>query len=105
MGFLLRSFNTMTRKIARSRAIAVQSQRMEALQKSYLESVLEQLTSGVLTIDASGFIKSSNAAACSIFDIDSSAFNELNIVDVVDRYPMMVPFFDAVQSHLSQSDE
>jgi nitrogen fixation/metabolism regulation signal transduction histidine kinase len=105
LGFLLRSFNTMTRKIARSRAIAVQSQRMEALQKSYLESVLEQLTSGVLTIDASGFIKSSNAAACSIFDIDSSAFNELNIVEVVGRYPMMVPFFDAVQSHLSQSDE
>ena len=105
LGFLLRSFNTMTRKIARSRAIAVQSQRMEALQKSYLESVLEQLTSGVLTIDASGFIKSSNAAACSIFDIDSSAFNELNIVEVVRRYPMMEPFFDAVQSHLSQSDE
>ena len=105
LGFLLRSFNTMTRKIARSREVAVQSQRMEALQKSYLESVLEQLTSGVLTIDASGFIKSSNAAACSIFDIDSSAFTELSIVEVVGRYPMMVPFFDAVQSHLSQSGE
>ena len=105
LGFLLRSFNTMTRKIARSRAIAVQSQRMEALQKSYLESVLEQLTSGVLTVDASGFIKSSNAAACSIFDIDSSAFNELSIVEVVGRYPMIAPFFDAVQSHLSQSGE
>jgi len=105
LGFLLRSFNTMTRKIARSRAIAVQSQRMEALQKNYLESVLEQLTSGVLTIDASGFIKSSNAAACSIFDIDSSAFNELNMGEVVVRYPTMAPFFDTVQSHLSQSGE
>jgi nitrogen fixation/metabolism regulation signal transduction histidine kinase len=105
LGFLLRSFNMMTRKIARSRAIAVQSQRMEALQKSYLESVLEQLTSGVLTIDASGFIKSSNAAACLIFDVDNNAFDELNIVEVVGRYPMTVPFFDAVQSHLSQSGE
>ncbi|MCG6889381.1 MAG: HAMP domain-containing protein [Gammaproteobacteria bacterium] len=105
LGFLLRSFNTMTRKIARSRAIAVQSQRMEALQKNYLESVLEQLTSGVLTIDASGLIKSSNAAACSIFDIENSAFTELNIVDVVREYPMMAPFFDAVQSHLSQAGE
>jgi nitrogen fixation/metabolism regulation signal transduction histidine kinase len=105
LGILLRSFNTMTRKIARSRAIAVQSQRMEALQKNYLESVLEQLTSGVLTIDANGFIKSSNVAACSIFDIDSSAFNEQNAVEVVDRYPMMLPFFDAVQSHLGQPGE
>jgi nitrogen fixation/metabolism regulation signal transduction histidine kinase len=105
LGILLRSFNTMTRKIARSRAIAVQSQRMEALQKNYLESVLEQLTSGVLTIDASGLIKSSNAAACSIFDIDSSDFTELNIADVVREHPLMAPFFDAVQSHLSQAGE
>ena len=51
LGFLLRSFNTMTRKIARSRAIAEQSQRMEALQKNYLESIMEHITSGVLTID------------------------------------------------------
>ena len=105
LGFLLRSFNTMTRKIARSRAIAEQSQRMEALQKNYLESVLEQLTSGVLTIDSSGHIKSSNAAACSIFEIESSAFNELNIVDVVRENPLMAPFFDTVQSHLSADGE
>jgi PAS domain S-box-containing protein len=105
LGILLRSFNTMTRKIARSRAIAVQSQRMEALQKSYLESVLEQLTSGVLTIDASGLIKSSNAAACSIFDIESSAFIERNITEVIHDQPQMAPFFQAVQSHLRQDGE
>ena len=105
LGFLLRSFNTMTRKIARSRAVAVQSQRAEALQKSYLESVLEQLTSGVLTIDAGGYIKSSNAAACSIFEIDSESFVERSVDEVVRERPMMSPFFDAVQSHLRQSDE
>ncbi|MCP4767769.1 MAG: HAMP domain-containing protein [Gammaproteobacteria bacterium] len=105
LGFLLRSFNTMTRKISRSRAVAEQSQRMEALQKNYLESVLEQLTSGVLTIDASGYIRSSNPAACSIFDIESSAFTELNLTDVVRNYPLMAPFFDAVQSHLKHSGE
>ena len=105
LGFLLRSCNTMTRKISRSRAIAIQSQRMEALQKNYLESVLEQLTSGVLTIDASGCIKSSNAAACSIFDIESSAFVERNMADVAHEQPMMAPFFDAVQAHLRQAGE
>jgi len=105
LGFLLRSFNTMTRKIARSRAVAEQSQRMEALQKNYLESVLQQLTSGVLTIDASGHIKSSNAAACSIFEIDASAFNEIDIDDVVGEQPTMAPFFDVVQSHLGDQGE
>ena len=105
LGFLLRSFNTMTRKIARSRAIAEQSQRMEALQKSYLESVMEHITSGVLTIDETGFIKSGNPAACSIFDVDSYFFTELYIVDVLRQYPMLVPFFDAVKAHLDQDNE
>ena len=105
LGFLLRSFNTMTRKIARSRAIAEQSQRMEALQKSYLESVMEHITSGVLTIDETGFIKSGNPAACSIFDVDSYFFTELYIADVLRQYPMLVPFFDAVKAHLDQDNE
>ncbi len=105
LGFLLRSFNTMTRKISRSRAIAEQSQRMEALQKNYLESVMEHITSGVLTIDETGFIKSGNPAACQIFDIESFFFSELYITDVVHQYPMMEPFFKAVQTHLNSDDE
>jgi nitrogen fixation/metabolism regulation signal transduction histidine kinase len=105
LGFLLRSFNTMTRKISRSRAIAEQSQRMEALQKNHLESVMEHITSGLLTIDETGFIKSGNPAACLIFDIDSFYFTEISIDNVVGEYPMMAPFFDAVQSHMSSDDE
>ena len=105
LGFLLRSFNTMTRKISRSRAIAEQSQRMEALQKNYLESVMEHITSGVLTIDENGLIKSGNPAACSIFDIDGQFFSEMHIEDVVRQFPKMLPFFDAVRLHLDQDDE
>ncbi len=105
LGFLLRSFNTMTRKISRSRAIAEQSQRMEALQKNYLESVMEHITSGVLTVDESEFIKSGNPAACEIFEIEPMYFTELYIADVVRQYPMMEPFFNAVQAHLNRDDE
>ena len=103
LGFLLRSFNTMTRKISRTRAIAEQSQMMEAMQKNYLESVMEHITSGVLTIDETGFIKSGNPAACSIFGIEPYFFTELYIDDVVREYPMMKPFYKAVQNHM-QSD-
>jgi len=100
LGFLLRSFNTMTRKISRTRAIAEQSQLMEAMQKNYLESVMEHITSGVLTIDETGFIKSGNPAACSIFGIEAYFFTELYIDDVVREYPMMKPFYEAVQNHM-----
>ncbi|MCZ6882747.1 MAG: ATP-binding protein [Gammaproteobacteria bacterium] len=105
LGFLLHSFNTMTRKIARTRAIAEQSQLMEAMQKNYLESVMAHITSGVLTIDESGFIKRGNPAACSIFGIESFYFTELYISDVVREYPMMQTFFEAVQNHMQSEDQ
>jgi PAS domain S-box-containing protein len=90
----------MTRKISRTRAIAEQSQLMEAMQKNYLESVMENISSGVLTIDESGFINRGNPAACSIFGIENFYFTELYISDVVREYPMMQPFFEAVQNHM-----
>ena len=105
LSILLHSFNTMTRKISRSRAAAEQSQLMEAMQKNYLESVMEHINSGVLTIDESGFIKSGNPAACSIFGIESYFFTELYIDDVVREYPMMQGFFETVQSHMQQDRE
>ncbi|MCZ6487223.1 MAG: ATP-binding protein [Gammaproteobacteria bacterium] len=105
LGFLLHSFNTMTRKISRTRAIAEQSQLMEAMQKNYLESVMAHITSGVLTIDESGFIKRGNPAACSIFGIESFYFTELYISDVVREYPMMQTFFEAVQNHMQSEDQ
>jgi len=105
LGFLLRSFNTMTRKISRTREIAQQSQLMEAMQKNYLESVMEHITSGVLTIDETGFIKSGNPAACSIFGIESYFFTELYIDDVIREYPMMQPFYEAVRNHMHTEHE
>lgn len=105
LGFLLRSFNTMTRKISRSRMIAEQSQAMEAMQKNYLESVMAHITSGVLTIDETGYIKSGNPAACSIFEIDSFYFTELYISDVLREYPMMQRFFEAIQKQMKNQDE
>jgi PAS domain S-box-containing protein len=64
---------------------------------------MEHITSGVLTIDETGFIKSGNPAACSIFGIEPYFFTELYIDDVVREYPMMKPFYEAVQNHM-QSD-
>lgn len=100
LGFLLRSFNTMTRKISRSYAIAEQSQKMEAMQRNYLESVMEHITSGVLTVSESGFIKSGNPAACEIFDVPEHFFSEVRVDEVVEQFPVMKRFFNAVNSHL-----
>jgi PAS domain S-box-containing protein len=105
LGFLTRSFNTMTRKISRARAIADQSQMMEALQKNYLGSVLEHISSGVLTIDENGLIKRGNRAAELIFGLQPSCFTEQAIDQVLKRYPQLKLFFEAVRTNMRQHRE
>jgi nitrogen fixation/metabolism regulation signal transduction histidine kinase len=95
----------MTRKISHTRAIAKKSQVMEAMQRNYLESVMEHITSGVLTIDDTGFIKSGNPASCFIFSVDSLFFTELSIEDVLKLYPRLAVFFEVVQRQMACQDE
>lgn len=105
LGFLTRSFNTMTRKISRARAIADQSQLMEALQKNYLRSVLEHINSGVLTVDENGLLKHGNRAAELIFSLEPHCLSDQSMESLVSRYPQLQPFFDIVQGNFSKQKE
>ncbi|MDJ0880031.1 MAG: ATP-binding protein [Gammaproteobacteria bacterium] len=105
LDFLTRSFNTMMRKISRARAIADQSQLMEALQKNYLGSVLEHINSGVLTIDENGLIKRGNRAAEMIFGLDPNCFSDQPIGQVVTRYPQLESFFEVIKQQIKQNQE
>ena len=105
LGFLTRSFNTMTRKISRARAVAEQSQMMEALQKNYLESVLEHINSGVLTIDERGLVKHGNRAAEIIFGLEAGSFSEQPMDQMAARYPQLERFFTVVKSHVKTPGE
>jgi PAS domain S-box-containing protein len=99
----------MTRKISRARAVADQSQMMEALQKSYLESVLEHINSGVITIDAAEVIKQSNRAAEIIFGLEQGGLNVQTIDHLVKTHPPLKRFFEVVirniQNHQEWQDE
>jgi PAS domain S-box-containing protein len=105
LGLLMRSFNTMTRQISRARRIAEKSKLMEARQRNYLESVMEHIASGVLTIDNTGLIKRGNPAACTIFGIETFYFTEINIDDVLREYPMMQAFFDVVRNNMPSEQQ
>jgi nitrogen fixation/metabolism regulation signal transduction histidine kinase len=63
LGFLVQSFNDMTRKIALARDEARRSQEQAESQRAYLEAVLGSLSSGVLVLDTHGILRTANAAA------------------------------------------
>lgn len=72
LGFLVSSFNQMTDRIARARDTARHNQREAETQHNYLETILSQLSSGVLVFDARGLIQRANISAARIMgqDID-----------------------------------
>jgi nitrogen fixation/metabolism regulation signal transduction histidine kinase len=104
LAFLVASFNAMTRRIAQARDQADRSQREVEGQRAYLETVLDRLSSGVLTIDASSRLRTANPTAERILDIELQNLGEQRSLDeLADRSPTLSQFFDALSEALVSS--
>lgn len=66
LGFLVQSFNYMTSQLEQSRQSADKSQRQVERQRARLQAVLGQISSGVITLDATNRVLTSNPAAAAI---------------------------------------
>ncbi|MEN8175069.1 MAG: ATP-binding protein, partial [Pseudomonadota bacterium] len=74
LGFLVKSFNAMTRRIAQARDLAAASQRQVEAQRANLQTLLSHISTGVIACDAQGQLRTANAAATRILDLDLEAF-------------------------------
>ena len=73
MGFLVHSFNDMTKRLRRARAEATHSQQAVERERERLAIILARLSTGVLAIDRSMTVRTANAAAGAILGSDLSA--------------------------------
>ena len=73
IGFLVASFNEMTRELKRAQHDTRESQRLVEAQRTYLETVLRWLSTGVLTLDTGRRIVTANHAAAEILGIGLDA--------------------------------
>ncbi len=94
LGGLVASFNEMSRNIARTRESAKRSQAMVEHQRARLETVLERLSSGVITLDAGGGLRSANAAAEAILQIPLRGHMEATLVELQELNQRLAPFWD-----------
>ncbi len=72
LGFLVRSFNHMTRELELSRAKVQASAEETEQQRAFLETVLAHLSSGVLVVDGNLQVRSMNAAARDMLGLKQS---------------------------------
>ena len=74
LGMLVASFNQMTERLSLARDKAKLSQRLIDSQRLYLQTILENLSSGVISLDQHFIVKTANAAASQILNTDMNEF-------------------------------
>jgi nitrogen fixation/metabolism regulation signal transduction histidine kinase len=103
MGFLVESFNEMTRKIAHARDEARQSQEEAEAQRAYLEAVLGRLSSGVMTFDQDKYLRTANASAGQILGLPIEFLLSKTLPSICAQHPYLQQFKDAVEPHLEET--
>lgn len=104
LGFLVRSFNEMTQKISLAQENARVSQQQAEAQHSYLETVLGNLSSGVITLDANNFLQTSNHSANQILNASLAHFIGRFLDDAIEEYSHLQHFVDAIYPHIEAKE-
>jgi nitrogen fixation/metabolism regulation signal transduction histidine kinase len=102
LGFLVKSFNDMTEKVAQARDQAERSQLQSEAQRAYLQTVLAHLSSGVLSIDTGYILRTTNRAASDILGTDLQQYIGESIDDIR-RYPALTDFINALEPQLTSA--
>jgi len=101
LGFLVESFNTMTRRIAQASDETAQSQRQVESQRAYLETVLGRLSSGVMAVDRELALRTANQAAHDILQVDLDQFSGRPLADLATVSVRLQQFVDTILEPLA----
>ena len=104
LGFLVASFNDMTRKIASARDAAKHSQDEAEIQHKYLEAVLKRLSSGVLVLDAEKCLRTVNISGGRILGIDINEILGHSFSQICNRYKHLEQLHNLFRSHIDQGE-
>ncbi|NJO14875.1 MAG: HAMP domain-containing protein [Thioploca sp.] len=100
LGFLVQSFNEMTKKIAQARDEVENSQQLAESQRIYLETVLGHLSSGVIALDHQHCLRTANAAADQILGLPLTQLLGHTLIQLQNDYPMLCSLCTAIQPYL-----
>ena len=105
LGFLVRSFNDMTRKIAQVSHETQQSRQQVEEQRAYLEAVMGHLSSGVITLDQSLILRTANPAASHILGLDlNDVVVGSSLEDILESHGQLRKFMDEIHPYLGSKE-
>jgi PAS domain S-box-containing protein len=105
LGFLVESFNDMTHRIAVARDETRKAGFEVENQRAYLETILANLTAGVISFDELHKIRTANQAAYRIFHIHVNQFIGRTLLELIQSYSELAEPLKSIQRLLAQADD
>lgn len=98
MGVLVRSFNDMTEQIQQAHQQVAHAHEETEAQKTYLETVLAYLSSGVIAIDNDMRLLKFNTRAAQILGLELSRYAGAPLSQISEKQAELLPFVNSIAS-------
>ena len=97
LGQLVQSFNTMTARVRRAHDVMRELQELADKERDYLDTVIQHLSSGVLTLSDGGQVISDNSAARQILGVPEEELFGLRFEEICERHANLRPLCEAFE--------
>ena len=104
IGFLVRSFNDMTRRLSKASEEARSGQQQVESERKKLEVILARLKTGVVSLESNLRIRTANQAASTILGVDLEAHVGEQLSALADSKPLLAEFLAVNASHLKKGE-
>jgi nitrogen fixation/metabolism regulation signal transduction histidine kinase len=104
LGFLVTSFNDMTKRLGRAREETRRSQQAVEAERAGLAVILARLSTGVVSLEADLTVRTANQAASAILGVDLEAAVGKRFDESISDTTLFTQFLAALQSHLGAED-
>jgi nitrogen fixation/metabolism regulation signal transduction histidine kinase len=102
MGFLVHSFNDMTKRLSRARKEAEQSRLAVEQERASLAVILARLSTGVVSLEPDLRLRTANAAASAILGVDLESAVGRPVAELVEANPLLGQFVAACRRHTDE---
>ncbi|MEO6783930.1 MAG: ATP-binding protein, partial [Bradyrhizobium sp.] len=104
LGFLVTSFNDMTKRLGRAREETRRSQQAVEAERAGLAVILARLSTGVVSLEADLTVRTANQAASAILGVDLEAAVGKRFDESISDATLFTQFLAALKLHLGAED-
>jgi nitrogen fixation/metabolism regulation signal transduction histidine kinase len=104
MGFLVHSFNDMTKRLARAREEARRSQQAVENERQNLAIILARLSTGVVSLERDLRVRFANQAASTILGVGLESASGKSLQEFADASPLLSQLIAATREHIASGE-